>query len=61
MLALQLAMDFLLGVGSFQRDDQRLGQNQTLLGTLGFQCLAASHGLTVVAQPYEADAGGRHH
>ena len=36
MLALELAMGFLLGLGLFQRDDLRLGQYQSLLGALGF-------------------------
>src|SRR5262245_41015664 len=46
MLALELAMGLLLGLGLFQRDDLRLGQHQALLGALGFQRLEPFlHGL----------------
>ena len=52
MLALELAMSLLLGLGLFQRDDLRLGQHQAFLGALGFQRLEPlGHGLQVVAQP----------
>src|SRR6478736_8557483 len=60
MLALELAMRLLLGLGFFQRDDLRLGQHQTLLGALGFQRLEPlGHGLQIVALPHAAYAGGR--
>ena len=39
MLALELAMRLLLGLGLFQRDDLRLGQHQAVLRALGFQRL----------------------
>src|SRR5262249_16733838 len=59
MLALELAVRLLLGLGLFQRDDLRLGQHQALLGTLGFQRLEPLvHRLQVVAQPHTAHAGG---
>jgi hypothetical protein len=59
MLALELAMRLLLGLGLFQRDDLRLGQHQAFLGALGFQRLEPlGHGLQVVAQPDAAHAGG---
>ena len=60
MLALELAMRLLLGLGLFQRDDLRLGQHQAVLGALGFQRLEPLlHGLQVVPQPHAAHAGGR--
>ena len=60
MLALELAMGLLLGLGLFQRDDLRLGQHQAFLGALGFQRLEPLvHGLQIVAQPHAAHAGGR--
>src|SRR5262249_9705865 len=59
MLALELAMRLLLGLGFFQGDDLRLGQRQTLLGALGFQRLEPlGHGLQIVALPHAAYAGG---
>src|SRR5262245_15426991 len=59
MLALELAVRLLLGLGLFQRDDLRLGQHQALLGALGFQRLEPLvHRLQVVAQPHTAHAGG---
>ena len=39
MLALELAVRLLLGLGLFQRDDLRLGQHQAFLGAFGFQRL----------------------
>ena len=58
MLALELAMRLLLGLGLFQRDDLRLGQHQAFLGALGFQRLEPLvHRLQVVAQPHTAHAG----
>jgi hypothetical protein len=39
MLAIELAMRLLLGVGFFQRDDLRLGPHQAFLGAPGFQRL----------------------
>ena len=41
MLALELAVGFLLGLGFLQRDDLRLGQHQAVLRALGFQRLVA--------------------
>src|SRR5262245_43534034 len=59
MLALELAVRLLLGLGLFQRDDLRLGQHQALLGALGFQRLEPLvHSLQVVAQPHTAHGGG---
>src|SRR5262245_60415117 len=59
MLALELAVRLLLGLGLFQRHDLRLGQHQALLGALGFQRLEPLvHRLQVVAQPHTAHAGG---
>src|SRR5262249_31513015 len=59
MLALELAVRLLLGLGLFQRDDLRLGQHQALLGALGFQRLEPLvHGFQVVAWPHPAHAGG---
>ena len=50
MLALELAMGLLLGLGLFQRDNLRLGQHQALLGALGLQCLEPlGHRLQVMA------------
>jgi hypothetical protein len=48
MLALELAMSLLLGLGLFQRDDLRLGQHQAFLGALGFQrCAFAPAGMKI--------------
>src|SRR5579863_4302824 len=59
MLALELAVGFLFGLGFLQRDDLRLGQHQAVLRALGFQRLEPlGHGLQVVAQPHAAHAGG---
>jgi hypothetical protein len=59
MLAFELAVCLLLGLGLFQRDDLRLGQHQAFLGALGFQRLEPFlHRLQVVAQPHTAHAGG---
>src|SRR5438105_4198599 len=58
MLALELAVRLLLGLGLFQRDDLRLGQHQAFLGAFGFQRLEPLvHRLQVVAQPHTAHAG----
>src|SRR5437588_3592804 len=58
MLALELAVRLLLGLGLFQRDDLRLGQHQAFLGALGFQRLEPLvHRLQVVAQPHTAHTG----
>src|SRR5512133_1153977 len=60
MLALELAVRLLLGLGLLQRNDLRLGQNQALLGALGFQRFEPLlHGLQVVAQPHTAHASRR--
>ncbi len=49
-------MFFLLTLGTFQRDELRLGQHQPLLGGLGFQRLQTlAHGLQIVAQPDATD------
>src|SRR5262245_11870094 len=57
MLALELAVRLLLGLGLLQRNDLRLGQHQALLGALGFQRFEPLvHGLQVVAQPHTAHA-----
>src|SRR5262249_46325588 len=40
MLALELAVRLLLGLGLFQRDDLRLGQHQALLGALASSALS---------------------
>jgi hypothetical protein len=37
MLALELAMGLLLGLGLFQRDQLGFGQHQAILGALGFK------------------------
>ena len=59
MLALELAVRLLLGLGLFQRDDLRLGQHQAFLGALGFQRLEPLvHRLQIVAQPHTSHAGG---
>src|SRR5262249_19051577 len=50
MLALELTMSLLLGLGLFQRNDLRLGQHQAFLSALGFQRLEPfAYGLQVVA------------
>ena len=60
MLALELAMRLLLGLGLFQRDDLRLGQHQAVLRALGLQRLEPlRHGLELVPLPHAAHAGGR--
>jgi hypothetical protein len=60
MLALELAMRLLLGLGFFQRDDLGLGQHQAFLGAPGLQRLEPfGHGLEIMAQPHAAHAGGR--
>ena len=60
MLALELAVRLLLGLGLLQRDDLRLGQHQAILGALGLQRLEPLlHGLEVVALPDAAHAGRR--
>ena len=60
MLALELAVRLLLGLGLFQRDDLRLGQHQAFLRALGLQRLEPLlHGLQVMTQPDAADAGRR--
>src|SRR3954463_557055 len=57
MLALELAMRLLLGLGLFQRNDLRLGQHQTVLGALGLQRLESLvHRLQIVAQPHATHA-----
>ena len=62
MLALELAMGLLLGLGLFQRDQLGFGQHQAILGALGFQRFEPFvHGLQVVAQPHAPHAGGRDH
>src|SRR5215475_5514246 len=61
MLARELAMGLLLGLGLFQGDQLGLGQHQTLLGALGFQRLEPlDHGLEVVTLPDAAHPRGRH-
>src|SRR6516165_6798803 len=54
MLALELAVRLLLGLGLFQRDDLRLGQHQALLGALGFHgaddLLFSRHGVLQSAE-----------
>src|SRR6266540_2745527 len=60
MLALELAVGLLLGLGPFQRHDLGLGEHQAFLGALGLQGLEPLlHGLEVVAQPHATHAGGR--
>src|SRR4029077_15485222 len=50
VLALELAMGLLLGLGLLQRDHLRLGQHQALLGALGFQRFEPlGHGLQIAA------------
>jgi hypothetical protein len=59
MLALELAMGLLLGLGLFQRNKLGFGQHQAVLGALGFQGFEPFvHGLQVVAQPHATHAGG---
>src|SRR4029077_8423472 len=49
MLALELAMGLLLGLGLFQRDELGLGQDQAFLGALGLQRFEPLvHGLEVM-------------
>src|SRR4029077_20248203 len=60
MLALELAMGLLLGLGLFQRDELGLGQDQAFLGALGLQRFEPLvHGLEVMTLPYATHAGGR--
>jgi hypothetical protein len=60
MLALELAVSFLLGLGLLQRHKLGLGKHQAILGALGFQCLERlALGLKVVAQRDTAHVGGR--
>jgi hypothetical protein len=57
MLALELAMRLLLGLGLIQRDQLGLGQDQAFLCTLGSQRLEPFlHRLQVVALPHVAHA-----
>jgi hypothetical protein len=58
MLAFELAVRLLLGLGLFRRDDLRLCQHQALLGALGFQRLAACLRLQVVTQPHTTHPAG---
>src|SRR6185312_8483793 len=59
MLALELAVRLLLGLGLFQRNDLRLGQHQAFLGALGFQRLEPLvHRLQFVAQPKHRTPAG---
>lgn len=52
MLALEVAIGLLLGLGLLQRDHLSLGQHQVVLGALGLQRLEPLvHGREIVAQP----------
>ena len=60
MLAFELAMGLLLGLGLFQRDELGLGQDQAFLGALGLQCFEPLvHGLEVMTLPHAPHASGR--
>jgi hypothetical protein len=51
----------LVALGLFQRGELRLAQHQTLLRTLGFQCLEPLlHGLELVTLPHAAHPSRRH-
>src|SRR6266567_3652449 len=53
MLALELAVGLLLGLGPFERHDLGLGEHQAFPGALGLQGFEPLlHGLEVVAQPH---------
>ena len=59
MLAFELAMRLLLGLGFFQRDDLRLGQHQAFLGTFGFQRPEPFvHGFEIVASRAQRTPAG---
>src|SRR5262249_27866477 len=59
MLALELTVGLLLGLGPFERHDLGFGEHQAFLGALGLQGLEPLlHGLEVVAQPHATHAGG---
>ena len=60
MFAFELAMGLFLGLRLFERGELGFGEDETLLGHLGFQRLEPLvHGLQIVAQPHAAHAGRR--
>jgi len=60
MFGFDLAMGLFIVLGLLQRDDLALGEDQAVLGDLGFQGLQTQlEGLQVMTQPDAADAAGR--
>src|ERR1700730_14070785 len=59
MLALELAMGLLLGLGLFQHDELGLGQYRAFLGALGLQRFEPLvHGLEVMTLPHATQPAG---